>query len=512
MKNLALARKWRPKNFETIVGQEFIVEALKNSILGDRLHHAYLLSGTRGVGKTTIARIFAKCLNCHNGSNPKPCCECSSCLEIDQSKSIDVIELDAASNTQVDNMRELLENANYQPTSSKYKIFIIDEVHMLSKSSFNAMLKTLEEPPEHVIFILATTDPEKIPVTVISRCLHFNLMQMTNDEISGQLKNIFHEENIAYEDEAINMISKHADGSMRDALSLADRVINYTNGNVSLEKLTQILGVTSDNVIDELLTNILDNNKQNVFDLLNKLKEHHISYESALKVLSEKIFAISEEQTFGSGNKSIKHSEQVSLQLLQTLYQISINGLKDLPFAPSQHIGFRMTIIRLLNFIPTNNVNAIRLETEQINHSESIENHEPKKKNSAKNIQIDNWDHVVDQIKPGMAKTLAQNCVVKSHEDNFLYLIVDERFKHLNNDKYIKILEESLYTIYEVKIKIEINEETVTSTPAQKKQIEKDDALKVATDSIKTDSKIENILNEFDAQIIESTIKSTKIN
>ena len=512
MKNLALARKWRPKNFETIVGQEFIVEALKNSILGDRLHHAYLLSGTRGVGKTTIARIFAKCLNCHNGSNPKPCCECSSCLEIDQSKSIDVIELDAASNTQVDNMRELLENANYQPTSSKYKIFIIDEVHMLSKSSFNAMLKTLEEPPEHVIFILATTDPEKIPVTVISRCLHFNLMQMTNDEISGQLKNIFHEENISYEDQAINMISKHADGSMRDALSLADRVINYTNGNVSLEKLTQILGVTSDNVIDELLTNILDNNKQNVFDLLNKLKEHHISYESALKVLSEKIFAISEEQTFGSGNKSIKHSEQVSLQLLQTLYQISINGLKDLPFAPSQHIGFRMTIIRLLNFIPTNNVNAIRLETEQINHSESIENHEPKKKNSAKNIQIDNWDHVVDQIKPGMAKTLAQNCVVKSHEDNFLYLIVDERFKHLNNDKYIKILEESLYTIYEVKIKIEINEETVTSTPAQKKQIEKDDALKVATDSIKTDSKIENILNEFDAQIIESTIKSTKIN
>jgi len=360
MKNLALARKWRPKNFETIVGQEFIVEALKNSILGDRLHHAYLLSGTRGVGKTTIARIFAKCLNCHTGPNPTPCCECSSCVEIDQSKSIDVIELDAASNTQVDNMRELLENANYQPTSSKYKIFIIDEVHMLSKSSFNAMLKTLEEPPEHVIFILATTDPEKIPVTVISRCLHFNLMQMTNDEISGQLKNIFHEENIAYEDVAINMISKHADGSMRDALSLADRVINYTNGNVSLEKLTQILGVTSDNVIDELLTNILDNNKQKVIDLLNKLKEHHISYESALKVLSEKIFAISEEQTFGGENKSIKHSEQVSLQLLQTLYQISINGLKDLPFSPSQHIGLRITIKRLINYIPKNNGKEIR--------------------------------------------------------------------------------------------------------------------------------------------------------
>ena len=512
MKNLALARKWRPKNFETIVGQEFIIEALKNSILGDRLHHAYLLSGTRGVGKTTIARIFAKCLNCQNGSSPTPCCECSSCVEIDQSKSIDVIELDAASNTQVDNMRELLENANYQPTSSKYKIFIIDEVHMLSKSSFNAMLKTLEEPPEHVIFILATTDPEKIPVTVISRCLHFNLMQMTNDEISGQLKNIFDEENIIYEDEAINIISKYADGSMRDALSLADRVINYTNGNVSPEKLTRVLVVTSDNVIDELLNNILDNDKQKVFDLLNKLKENHISYESALKALSEKIFAISEKQIFSGSNKSIKHSGKINLQLLQTLYQISINGLKDLPYAPSQHIGFRMTIIRLLNFMPTNNVDSIEVEKEQNNHNQSIEHQETKKKKKAENVQIDNWDHVVDQIKPGMAKTLAQNCVVKSQEDNFLYLIVDERFKHLNNEKYIRILEESLYTIYEEKIKIEINKESVTSTPAQKKQIKKDDALKSAKDSLKTDSKIENILNEFDAQIIESTIKSTKIN
>ena len=512
MKNLALARKWRPKNFETIVGQEFIIEALKNSILGDRLHHAYLLSGTRGVGKTTIARIFAKCLNCQNGSSPTPCCECSSCVEIDQSKSIDVIELDAASNTQVDNMRELLENANYQPTSSKYKIFIIDEVHMLSKSSFNAMLKTLEEPPEHVIFILATTDPEKIPVTVISRCLHFNLMQMTNDEISGQLKNIFDEENIIYEDEAINIISKYADGSMRDALSLADRVINYTNGNVSSEKLTRILGVTSDNVIDELLNNILDNDKQKVFDLLNKLRENHISYESALKSLSEKIFAISEKQIFSGSNKSIKHSGKINLQLLQTLYQISINGLKDLPYAPSQHIGFRMTIIRLLNFMPTNNVDSIEVEKEQNNHNQSIEHQETKKKKKAENVQIDNWDHVVDQIKPGMAKTLAQNCLVKSLEGNFLYLIVDERFKHLNNEKYIRILEESLYTIYEEKIKIEINKESVTSTPAQKKQIKKDDALKSAKDSLKTDSKIENILNEFDAQIIESTIKSTKIN
>lgn len=513
MKNLALARKWRPKNFETIVGQEFIIEALKNSIVGDRLHHAYLLSGTRGVGKTTIARIYAKCLNCHNGSSPDPCCECSSCVEIDQSKSIDVIELDAASNTQVDNMRELLENANYQPTSSKYKIFIIDEVHMLSKSSFNAMLKTLEEPPEHVVFILATTDPEKIPVTVISRCLHFNLMQMTNEEISGQLKKIFNEENIAYEDEAINMISKHADGSMRDALSLADRVINYTNGNVSLEKLTQILGVTSDGVIDELLANILDNDKQKVFGVLNKLKEHHISYESALKVLSEKIFAISEQQTFGGHNKSVRYNEQINLQLLQTLYQISINGLKDLPYAPSLHIGFTMTIIRLLNFIPINNGNSMQVEKNKVDeHKKIVEEKEPEQINTTKDIQINDWDRVVEQIKPGMAKTLAQNCVLKSQEDHLLYLIVDERFKHLNNDKYIKILEESLFMIYETKIRIEINEETITSSPAQKKQIEKDDALKAATDSIKTDSKLENILNEFDAQIIESTIKSTKIN
>lgn len=512
MKNLALARKWRPKNFENIVGQEFIIEALKNSILGDRLHHAYLLSGTRGVGKTTIARIFAKCLNCHNGSTPTPCCECSSCLEIDQSKSIDVIELDAASNTQVDNMRELLENANYQPTSSKYKIFIIDEVHMLSKSSFNAMLKTLEEPPEHVIFILATTDPEKIPVTVISRCLHFSLMQMTNDEISGQLEQIFKKEKISYEDKALSMISKHAEGSMRDALSLADRVINYTNGNVSLDKLTQILGVTSDGLVDELLLNILNKESQIVYELLKKFGEHHISYENTLKVLSEKIFAISEKQTFKVDNGSIKPKEQIELQLLQTLYQIVINGLKDLPYAPSPRMGFTMTIIRLLNFVPTKIGNTMHDEKKQETKDQPVKNTEVNKIHSSKEIQINNWDIIVEKIKPGMAKTLAQNCEINSYEDNILYLVVDERFKHLNNDKYIKILEESLCEIFEKKIRIEINEESLRSTPAQKKQIEKDDALKAATDSIKTDTKIENILNEFDAQIIESTIKSTKIN
>jgi len=279
MKNQALARKWRPKNFDSIVGQEFAIQAIKNSIQNERIHHAYLFSGTRGVGKTTIARIFAKCLNCQTGVTDTPCCECSSCLEIDQSKAIDVIELDAASNTQVDNMRELMENANYQPTSSPYKVFIIDEVHMLSKSSFNAMLKTLEEPPAHVIFILATTDPEKIPVTVVSRCLHFNLMQMTNEELIGQLKKIFDEEKINYDEPAVDMIAQFAEGSMRDALSLADRVINYTNGEVISEKLQTILGIISKDTTTDLIEAIVNNKKEVVQSILSTIKTANLSYE-----------------------------------------------------------------------------------------------------------------------------------------------------------------------------------------------------------------------------------------
>ena len=517
MKNQALARKWRPKNFDSIVGQEFAIQAIKNSIQNERIHHAYLFSGTRGVGKTTIARIFAKCLNCQTGVTDTPCCECSSCLEIDQSKAIDVIELDAASNTQVDNMRELMENANYQPTSSPYKVFIIDEVHMLSKSSFNAMLKTLEEPPAHVIFILATTDPEKIPVTVVSRCLHFNLMQMTNEELIGQLKKIFDEEKINYDEPAVDMIAQFAEGSMRDALSLADRVINYTNGEVLSEKLQTILGIISKDTTTDLIEAIVNNKKEVVQSILSTIKTANLSYENILKTLSERFYDISVEQTFNENpDRKKSMADVIDPKLLQTLYQITIHGLKDLPLAPNPYVGFVMTVIRLMNFMPNNNPNNMSLEPNKETQPKSIKKsnstEEPEKKNLTSDdsyikINPNNWRQIVEQLKHGMAKTLAQNCEINSFSDQQLYLAVDDKFKHLNNDKYINILESSLLELTGERVRVFIQEAETTQTPAHEKSLEDSEALKHATNSIKSDQNLEKILNEFEGQIIEETIK-----
>ena len=520
MKNQALARKWRPKNFDSIVGQEFTIQTIKNSIQNERIHHAYLFSGTRGVGKTTIARIFAKCLNCQSGVTDTPCCQCSSCLEIDQSKAIDVIELDAASNTQVENMRELMENANYQPTSSQYKVFIIDEVHMLSKSSFNAMLKTLEEPPAHVVFILATTDPEKIPVTVVSRCLHFNLMQMTNEELIGQLKKIFDEEKINYDEPAIEMIAQFAEGSMRDALSLADRVINSTNGEVVSEKLQAILGVISKDTATDLIAAIVTNKKEVIQSILTTIKTANLSYENILKTLSERFYDISVAQTFSENlNHKKSMADLIDPKLLQTLYQITIHGLKDLPLAPNPYVGFVMTVIRLINFMPNNNPNNASLEMLKETQPKPLEkttktnlSEEPEKKNSTSEdkyikIRTNNWRQIVEQLNHGMAKTLAQNCKINSLNDQQLNLAVDDKFKHLNNEKYISILESSLLELTGERIRVYIQEAETTLTPAHEKSLEHTEALKHATNSIKSDQSLEKILNEFDGQIIEETIK-----
>ena len=238
-----LARKWRPKSFDTLVGQKSAVQALSNALDQNRLHHAYIFNGTRGIGKTTIARILAKSLNCDTGITSKPCLKCPACTEIDVGRYIDLIELDAASNTGVDNMIELLENAQYAPSSGRFKIYIIDEVHMLSKSAFIAMLKTLEEPPEHVKFILATTEIQKVPVTVLSRCLQFNLRQMTIEDITNHLKHILTEEKIETEDEALQIIAKASNGSMRDSLSILDQAIAFSQGKVSVEKVIQMLAL-----------------------------------------------------------------------------------------------------------------------------------------------------------------------------------------------------------------------------------------------------------------------------
>ena len=379
------------------------------------------------------------------------------------------------------------------------------------------MLKTLEEPPAHVIFILATTDPEKIPVTVVSRCLHFNLMQMTNEELIGQLKKIFDEEKINYDEPAVDMIAQFAEGSMRDALSLADRVINYTNGEVISEKLQTILGIISKDTTTDLIEAIVNNKKEVVQSILSTIKTANLSYENILKTLSERFYDISVEQTFNENpDRKKSMADVIDPKLLQTLYQITIHGLKDLPLAPNPYVGFVMTVIRLMNFMPNNNPNNMSLEPNKETQPKSIKKsnstEEPEKKNLTSDdsyikINPNNWRQVVEQLKHGMAKTLAQNCEINSFSDQQLYLAVDDKFKHLNNDKYINILESSLLELTGERVRVFIQEAETTQTPAHEKSLEDSEALKHATNSIKSDQNLEKILNEFEGQIIEETIK-----
>src|SRR5690242_597610 len=280
-----LARKWRPRDFASLVGQEHVVKALRHALSEQRLHHAYLFTGTRGVGKTTLARILAKCLNCETGITPQPCGKCGACVEIDSGRFVDLLEVDAATNTKVDEMRQLLDTAQYAPTSGRFKVYVIDEVHMLSTSAFNAMLKTLEEPPEHMKFILATTDPQKIPVTVLSRCLQFNLKQMPSQAISGHLAAILGEEKIAAEEEALKLLADCAHGSMRDALSLLDQAIAHGGGKVTEEGVRAMLGAIDDTYLYSILGSIARRDAKALLALAEELRSRSVAFDAALQEL-----------------------------------------------------------------------------------------------------------------------------------------------------------------------------------------------------------------------------------
>ena len=356
-----LARKWRPKSFDTLVGQPHVVRALTNALQQQRLHHAYLFTGTRGVGKTTIARILAKSLNCETGITATPCGVCSACTEIDKGRFIDLIEVDAASNTQVDAMRELLENAQYAPTVGRYKVYIIDEVHMLSKSAFNAMLKTLEEPPAHVKFILATTDPQKVPVTVLSRCLQFNLRQMASPTIAEYLQNILGQENIAFEPAAINLISRAAAGSMRDALSLTDQAIAYGNQTVNEAEVRSMLGAIDQSYLFEIIQALINGDGTALIEKAQQMQARSISFEAALNDLANLLHQIAIAQTGPSSiaadlperSSLLDLAQKLSVETLQLYYQIALLGRRDIGLAPDEYAGFTMSLLRMLAFAPS---------------------------------------------------------------------------------------------------------------------------------------------------------------
>ena len=514
-----LARKWRPKSFEELIGQESTVLALKNALDQNRLHHAYLFNGTRGVGKTTLARILAKALDCEKGTSSKPCLKCNTCQEIDAGRYVDLIELDAASNTQVDNMRDLLENAQYAPSSGKFKIYIIDEVHMLSKSAFNAMLKTLEEPPEHVKFILATTEPNKIPITVLSRCLQFDLKAMTQENIANHLRSILDHENIKHSENSIKVIAKAGAGSMRDALSLLDQAIAFCGNNLDDVKINEMFGSVGDEIIIKIIKLIITDKGNELINFSNEITKKNISIETLYDDIANLLHQLSlakidqlilENSNYKSDLMDILN--YASAQQLQTLYQICINGKKDLYLAPDLVIGLNMTFLRMLAFYPS-------LSLEKNNHTqnkpiitEKKNDLPPRLKEIEDNHTFDgNWRKLVNDLDLGIAKTLAKETELISFINNEFNLKISSQNKHLTEKKYIDKLEDILSVFFEKKITINLQISEVISSPSIEIKQENMEILNKTKDSIINDKFVKDLVSDFDGEIISSSIQPTKI-
>jgi len=355
-----LARKWRPRTFEDMVGQEHVLQALIHALDNQRLHHAYLFTGTRGVGKTTIGRLLARCLNCETGVTATPCGTCSSCQEIQEGRFVDLIEIDAASRTGVDDMRELTDNVQYSPTRGRFKVYLIDEVHMLTNQSFNAFLKTLEEPPEHVKFLLATTDPQKLPVTVLSRCLQFNLKRMTPEHIAGHLRHVLTQEGIPFEEPALWLLARAADGSMRDALSLTDQAIAFGNQTLSGSDVSNMLGTIDQSDIENLVNALVEDDGPALLSEINRISDFAPDYSVILadllslfhRVTMEQVVPGSVDNAFGDAAQVESLARRLSAEDAQLFYQAALMGRKDLAVTPDARMGFEMTLLRMLAFRP----------------------------------------------------------------------------------------------------------------------------------------------------------------
>ncbi len=500
-----LARKWRPRTFESLVGQEHVVKALTHALDQKRLHHAYLFSGTRGVGKTTLARIVAKCLNCETGISSRPCGKCSACVEIDGGRFVDLIEVDAATNTKVEEMRQLLENSVYAPIRGRFKVYVIDEVHMLSTSAFNAMLKTLEEPPEHIKFILATTDPQKIPATVLSRCLQFNLKQMPAQAIASHLEKILAEEKIPAEGEALRLLAEGARGSMRDALSLLDQAIAYSAGNVTESAVRTMLGAIDDAYLHSILEALARSDAQAVLGVAEDMRTRSIAFDGALQALGALLHQIALAQAApdailaggGSRERLLDLARALDPEDVQLYYQIAVHGRQDLPFAPDEYAGFTMALLRMLAFTPVGRGPQRSSESGNPDAARSARGqHE-----TARTAFGGDWPKLANSLNlGGVAKQLAQASELKHFDGDSFELCVPASVKHLAEKNFLDQLRGALQEHFGKPLRLTVS---IGSTGG-------DSARGRAIAAIAQDGFVRDLVETFDATVVESSIKPTQ--
>lgn len=565
-----LARKWRPNDFSEVVGQEHVVKALSNSLDQNKIHQAFVLSGTRGVGKTTIARILAKSLNCEQGLDSKPCHKCSTCMSVSEGSFMDFQEIDAASSRGVDDTKQLLETVMHMPSASRYKVYLLDEVHMLSTQSFNMLLKTLEEPPEHVIFILATTLPEKIPATVLSRCLQFNLKNLTNRQLNDRLSFILEEEKINYDVNAVEQIARAGRGSLRDSLTITDQAIAFCDGMLTDEEVARMLGtLPSDNVF-KLIKSIADRDSKSLLNDLNEIGLLSVDYFRLMDLVLETLqllsFAKVSEEVFEELN--LKKDEAIELlglfseEDLQLLYQIGLIAKRDMELAPSLSSGFDMALLRMVTFIPNELMETKKKvepleskknkqlsiegddqpvleklqtseEPEELEEAEEEEEAEEAEEVSSDDniadeseiavdeisqenqVKLDlsskNWNQVFDQLDldPG-TKQLASHCYFVRYDETVIYLSMPEEKLNVFNGKHRKQLQDALSKFFEIKCNLFLEEGSFSKeSPNEIKEIEKRKELEDAQREIREDPNVQSLVEAFGAKVIESSVEPT---
>jgi DNA polymerase-3 subunit gamma/tau len=524
-----LARKWRPRRFADLVGQTHVARALINGLDHDRLHHAFLFTGTRGVGKTTIARILAKSLNCEVGVSSQPCGTCQSCREVDEGRFVDLIEVDAASRTKVDDTRELLDNVQYAPTRGRYKVYLIDEVHMLSGHSFNALLKTLEEPPPHVKFLLATTDPQKLPVTVLSRCLQFHLKRLSPEQIAIQIGKILGAEGVAFDTTSLKLLARSADGSMRDALSLLDQAIAFGGGSVNEADVREMLGSIDNSVIEAILEALAQADARGLLTAVADANERNADPEGVLNELLLALHRLALLQTAPEAEIDADHAEvlrhyasRVAPEDVQLFYQIGLHGRRDITLAPDSRSGLEMTLLRMLAFRPAAPVPETRagstapVARSNANAATAAKSVAPVPVPVAK-AQVpapaaangDSWSDTVAKLGlTALTRELANHCTLDSLDGAVLRLTLDQAFAHLLNKERETVLHKALATHYGRPLELRITPGSPQAeTPAREHQRTQGERQQAAVSAILNDPNVQALQENFNARVDAGSIR-----